>query len=184
MIRRMLPIAFSRPRVIAFAALLPAFTGCVYPDQRIDEAKAKVAAAYAKCDADFHAGALSSHLAAVDCAAKDVNAAYSEAAYPFADLVYVSIEARRIGAANLDHRDIAEDQYRRDVAALDARIAAEDSRRRDIMRYGGSPVPATPNSLVGGLASFRPTPDAADVLPEPSGLPPNCLQVGGTTLCK
>lgn len=165
-------------RFLAAAALVAGLSGCFVPQARIHEANAKAAADYARCDALRRAGKLASREAAVQCAASYVMAAYKEAAYPFMDLVYIDLEARRIGAARVDHQELTAAQYHHDLAALHARIAAEDRRRRAIIDYGGDPKPVPVATLIAGLKSFAPTVTART----PAN--PNCVPLGQIRPCQ
>ncbi len=173
-------IAVKRMAAAALALAL-VLAGCVVPQAREDEAAAKAQAAYARCDELRRAGKYPSRVAAVDCAAPTVIAAYREAAYPFDDLIYISIEARRIGAARVDSGAVGAAQYQRDVAELDRRLAAEESRRRGIMKYGGNPQPEELGKLLQGLPSF-----AADAgaPPEPPPRPGGCTPLGAIKPCQ
>ncbi|HUZ74495.1 MAG TPA: hypothetical protein VMU87_16035 [Stellaceae bacterium] len=151
---------------------------------RVDEAKAKAQAAYARCDELRRAGHYATHLAAVDCAVPTVVAAYGEAAYPFNDLIYISIQARRVGAAKVDAGEVTDAQYRRDLVVLDTRLAAEDRRRRAIMEYGGNPQPAAVGTLLQGLSAFTTTSEtAARPAPGPAA-EPGCVPLGAIRTCR
>jgi hypothetical protein len=173
---------FRGARVLAAAALVLVVAGCVMSQVRKDEADAKARTAYAQCDDERRAGKLTTHLAAVNCAVPTVVRAYQESAYPFTDLIYVSVQARRIGARRVDSGDVTEAQYQQDLATLQTRIAAEDDRRRGIMKYGGDPQPAPAGALVEGLSAFAPAPVRA-ALPPP-GANPNCVPLGQIRSCK
>lgn len=169
-------------RTVAAVAIVLALAGCFLQQSRKDEADAKAAAAYAQCEARLTAGQYKTHLAAVNCAAPAVVGAYQEAAYPFQDLVYISIQARRIGAAKVDSGDLTESQYQHDLAELDARLAAEDARRRGIMTYGGNPQRTPVEQLVQGLPAFVTAPTAAALPPPPP--PGSCIPLGEIRPCK
>jgi hypothetical protein len=170
------------PRALAVAGLVLALAGCFMPSPRKGEADAKAAAAYADCDQLYRAGKLKTHLAAVNCAAPIVTAAYQEAAYSFTDLVYTSIQARRVGAHKVDTGDATEAEYQHDAAELDARIAAEDRRRNEIMKFGGNARPETVEVLVQGLHAFTPTPTAAALPPTPPNAA-GCFALGQIKGC-
>ena len=170
-------------RGFASAALVLTVAGCVMSQIRKDEADAKAKTAYAQCDDQLRAGQLTTHLAAVNCAVPTVVRAYQESAYPFTDLIYISVQARRIGARRVDVGDVTEAQYQQDLATLHTRLAAEDDRRRGIMKYGGDPQPAPPEALVQGLSAFAPAPVRA-ALPPPPGANPNCVPLGQIRSCK
>lgn len=165
---------------VAALGLLFALTGCFSIGGRAGEAGATAQAAWAHCDELRQMGQLKTHVAAVQCAARPVLDAYEGADYTFMDLVYVSIQARRMGAARVDNGDLTDEQYRRDVAALDARLAAEEKRRRDIQFYGGQTAPVPPEQLVAGLASFAPEARASAPPPGPGG----CVPLGAIRACK
>lgn len=163
--------------LFAFAALALALAGCDVPQGRDREADATAKAAYAQCEELRESGQIKSELAAVDCAVPTVVAAYQEAAYPFDDLIYISVQARRAGARKVDDGIIGRSQYLHDVAALDARIAAESARRHKAMEFGGNPKPAPLGVLLGGLPSFARAPTAAAVPPG------GCVPLGGIRTC-
>ena len=166
----------ARPALAAAALVLAACT----PHAREDEAAAQARAAYARCDAGLASGRIKTHLDAVNCAVPAVTAAYEGAAYPFDDLLYISIQARRIGAARVDAGAISEAQYRQDVAALDARIVAEEAKRRAAIDRGGRPERTPVEALVQGLPSFAPEPAAA-AAPKGNG---DCVSLGQIRPCK
>jgi hypothetical protein len=151
---------------------------------RKDEADAKAQAAYAQCDQLRRIGQYKTRLAAVDCAVPNVVTAYQESAYPFTDLIYISIQARRIGAGKVDSGDVTEAQYERDLAELERRLAAEDGRRREIMKFGGNPQPTEVGTLVQGLSAFAPTPTAAELPATPPDAESSCLPLGGIKRCQ
>jgi hypothetical protein len=166
---------------IAALALAVALGGCFGPQLRQDEAKDTANAAYAHCEELRQIGQLRNHEAVVQCAAKPVVDAYTEAGYPFIDLVYTEIEARRVGAQRLDNEDVTEAQYQQDVAVLDQRIAAEDKRRRDDMAFGGDAVPAPAAQLIAGLPSFEPATTAGAMRP---ATPNGCVPIAGIRACQ
>jgi hypothetical protein len=171
----------SMIRCAVVVALALVVAGCVVPESRQDAAEAKVRAAYAQCEQQRLSGRYKTHLAAVDCAVPTVIADYQEAAYPFNDIIYLSIQARRIGARRVDAGDVTEAEYLHDVAELDSRLAAENTRRVDITKYGGDPKPTPPDQLMQGLNAFAPTPSAA-ALPPPSQT--GCVPLGEIRTCK
>ncbi|HUK61596.1 MAG TPA: hypothetical protein VLV50_20350 [Stellaceae bacterium] len=167
-------------RLTAAAFLLVlALTGCFQLTGRTSEARSDEQAAWARCEQQREIGRLRTHVAAVDCAVKPVLAAYEDAAYPFMDIVYVSIQARRRGAQRVDAGEISEQQYRRDVTALEGRLAAEEKRRNDIQLFGGRATPTPPEQLVGGLPSFAPEARASAPAPTANG----CVPLGAIKSC-
>ncbi len=166
-------------RTIAVIVMTLALAGCFAAQGRNEEAAAKAKATYAQCEELRGIGQLRSHVAAVDCAVRPVLAAYDEAAYPFMDLIYISIQARRLGAANLDAGDVTESQYQHDVAELDARLAAEENRRRESQTFGGNAPPVGADTFIKGLPAFAPT-VATGPLPPPG----SCLSLGAIRPCK
>jgi hypothetical protein len=170
-------------RIIEFAALacVVALGGCFGPELRQDEAKDTANAAYAHCEELRQIGQLRNHVAVVECAAKPILDAYNAAGYPFMDLVYTSIQARRIGAERLDNEDVTEAQYQQDSAVLDQRIAAEEKRRRDDMTLGGGAVPTPAVQLVAGLPSFEPAATAGAMRPV---TPKGCAPIAGIRTCQ
>ncbi len=171
--------------IVAALLLAPALAACGSAVMsRKADADQQAKAAYARCEARRAAHQLPTYLAAVDCAAPTVTGAYKEAAYPFEDLLYVSIQARRIGATHVDRGEISEADEQRDVATLDDRITAEEDRRFAIMRRGGNPTPTAPDVLVQGLASLTPAPIQAETPVPPPGSAANCFTLGGQQHCK
>ncbi|MGH7091559.1 MAG: hypothetical protein ACREFQ_21930 [Stellaceae bacterium] len=170
------------PHAIAAASLVLALGGCFFAGTRETEAGAKAQAAYRRCDQLFRAGQVHSRLEAVNCAAPDVVAAYQESAYPYEDLVYTAIQARRIGAANVDAGNTTEAQYRHDVAEIDKRIAAEEARRRGQSVFSDrEPTPGA--KLVEGLPAFVPAPDAAALPKDTETKSSDCTPVPGIRTC-
>ena len=170
----------SMTRFVAAAALLLALAGCFSTQSRWGEAGAKARAAYAQCDQRRLTGQSRTHLAAVDCAVPTVIAAYQEAAYPFRDITYLSVQARRIGSRRVDAGEVTEAEYQHDVAELDSRLATEESRRVKIMEFGGNPKPTPTDTLMLGLGAFATTPSAA-ALPSPP--PTGCVPLGEIKTC-
>jgi len=172
-------------RFVAAAALLLALAGCsvFVSESRKEEADAKARAAYAQCEQERLSGQYQTHVAAVNCAVPAVIAAYQEAAYPFNDITYLSVQARRVGARRVDAGDVTEAEYQHDVAELDSRLAAEDSRRQEIMKFGGDPKPTPADQLVQGLGAFAATPSAA-ALPAPPRTGSGCVPLGEIRTCK
>ena len=170
------------PAARATAVVALALFGCTISQTRKEEADATATAAYAHCDTLRRAGKYKTHLAAVDCAVPAVVEAYQESAYPFTDLVSIEIQARRIGASNIDSGKATEAEYQDDLAALDTRLAAEDQRRREIMTYGGRPQPVATETLVQGLPAFAVKPVAAEPPPMPAA--GGCVPLTGIRSCK
>ena len=86
------PRRLSMRPIVAALMLAPVLAACGSAVMsRKADADQQAKAAYARCEARRAAHQLPTHLAAVDCAAPTVEGAYKEAAYPFEDLLYVSI---------------------------------------------------------------------------------------------
>ena len=171
-------------RALAAAALGLALTGCFISQSRKEEADSKAAAIYGQCDQLRRTGKYTTHLAAVDCAVPTVAAAYQQAAYPFTDLVYISIQARRIGAHKVDTGEVSEGEYQHDLAELDTRLAAEDDRRRKLISHGSTPQRVAADTLVKGLNAFAPAPTAAAPPPPPTATATGCIPLSGLRSCK
>jgi hypothetical protein len=152
--------------------------GCFYQHGRMDEARDQGEAAFAACERAREAGRYPTHRAAVECAVPKVEDAYREAAYPYIDLLYVRIEARRRGAGKVDAGEVSEAQYQQDVATLEARVRAEEARRAALTGRGLTPTPVPDNVLVAGLPSFVSVPTAA--LPRPG----SCVPLGDIRPCQ
>ncbi len=158
-------------RLVPFAALgfLFALTGCFTMSGRTGTATADAQAIWQHCEERRETGQIKTHVAAVECGARPVLGVYEGAAYPFMDLVYLSIQARNVGAGRTDNGDVSDEQYRRDVAALDVRLADEEKRRKDIQLYGGRATPTPPEQLDAGLPSFAPEASAGALAPMAPG---------------
>ncbi len=173
-----------RRRSILGVAILLALQACVVPQSRKTEADEAARAAFARCEAMRQSGALKTHLAVVDCAMPKVVAAYEQSAYPFEDLIYISLNARRIGAQKIDRGKATEAEVQRDLGELQTRVAAEERRRLDIIAYGGSPQPAAPDTLLQGLSTLTPMPSAAALAPAPSASSPTCFSFTAAKSCR
>jgi hypothetical protein len=163
---------------LAAAALALGVAGCFYPHGRMDEARVQANSVFAACERAREAGRYPTHRAAVECAVPKVQEAYREAAYPYVDLLYIRIEARRRGAGKVDQGEVTEAQYQQDIATLEARIEAEEARRAELTGRGLTPTPAPDQTLVAGLPSFAAAPTAE--LPTPG----SCLPLGAIRACK
>lgn len=177
-------IAASRRRSrrgLLTGALVPlALTACIMSAQRTAESDEAAADAYQKCENLRIAGVVKSHVASVDCAIPKVQQAYQVAAYPFMDLVYISVQARRYGARKVDTGEATEAEYQSQVQELQARLKAEETRRLDRMQLGGNPKPEPPEELVRGLSALVPTPAAAALPPAQSA---GCTPIAGIRKC-
>ena len=173
-----------RMRMILAIAIFLLPMACVMPQSRKIEADKAARSAYEQCEALRKAGSLDNHVAAVDCALPKVINAYKEAAYPFEDLVFVTIAARRMGAANIDNGNATEAEVRHDIAQLDIRIAAEERRRLDVISYGGRPTPTPDEVLLQGLNALTPAPTAAALPRIPANKNPGCFSFVADKRCE
>lgn len=144
----------------------------------MDQARDQAESVFAACERAREAGRYPTHRAAVECAVSKVQEAYREAAYPYIDLLYIRIEARRRGAGKVDSGDVTEAQYQHDIATLETRIEAEEARRTELTGRGLTPTPAPDDVLVAGLPSFASAPTAE--LPSPG----SCMPLGAIRPCK
>lgn len=149
--------------------------------QRTEESDEKAADAYAKCENLRVAGVIKSHVAAVDCAIPKVQEAYQTAAYPFEDLVYISVQARRFGARKVDAGEISDAEYQSAVTEMQSRLKAEEGHRLARMRLGGNPNPQSPEELLHGLTALMVTPAAAALPSAPPGA--DCVPIAGIRKC-
>jgi hypothetical protein len=139
------------------------------------EADAHAAAIYADCDAQLRSGKLTSYRQTVACARDKVILAYSQAGYPYTDLVLFDLQEREVGAERIDFGTAQPDAVQRDLAELDRRLMAERDRRIAARSGIGGAVPATrPEQLLAGLDSLSPIPGAQTT---------NCFRVGNFTHC-
>ena len=124
------------------AVIFLALGACVMmSNPRKEEADAAAAEAYAKCENLRLAGVIKTHVGAIDCAIPKVQQAYQVSGYPFTDLVYISVQARRYGARKLDSGEITEAEYQDAVKEMDTRFKNEEGRRIARMNLGGAPKP-------------------------------------------
>lgn len=161
--------------VLWLVLLLPS---CLFaPQGRTKEARTEADAAIEACDAQLRAGRLHSYRQAADCAAPQIITAYEESSYPFMDLIYLEVAARRVGAENLDRGAVSEDAVRRDMSELIRRLNAEADRREAAMKYGEA-APRGPGeaALLAGLHTISIGP-----MPAPGS---NCFSVGSFQHCQ
>ena len=139
------------------------------------DADAQAAAIVADCNAQLRSGKLTSYRQAVACARQPVIFAYSQAGYPYMDLVLFDLQEREVGAERIDFGTAKPDAVQRDVAELDRRLMAERERRIAARSGIGGAVPATrPEQLLAGLDSLSPIPAAQNT---------ECFSVGNFTHC-
>lgn len=139
------------------------------------EADSKAAAVIADCNAQLRGGKLSSYRQAVACARQRVILAYSQAGYPYMDLVLFDLQEREIGAERIDYGTAKPDAVQRDIAELDRRLMAERERRVAARSgIGGAAASARPEQLLAGLATLAPIPAAQDT---------DCFKLGSFTHC-
>ena len=139
------------------------------------EADAKAAASYADCDNQLRSGQLRSYRQAVTCAQDKVILAYSQAGYPYMDLVLFDLQERRIGAERIDFGTAKPEAVQRDIAELDRRLMAERERRIAARSgIGGAAAATRPEQLLAGLDSLAAIPAAQNT---------NCFKVGNFTHC-
>ncbi|HXQ51689.1 MAG TPA: hypothetical protein VN802_11390 [Stellaceae bacterium] len=164
-------------RVAAILAVALALASCAQMPRKI-EAQEKSRDLLARCEALREAGRLKTHVEVVDCALQRVIDTWTAAGYPFMDLVYVWIQARRNGADRIDRGQATEAEVERQLAQLDARIDDEEKRRQDLISRGANPAPVAPETLVVGLDTLSPRPIAKPRQPEG-----NCVSIGPFRQC-
>ena len=153
----------SRARVIlpALIGLVLAGCGTTTLGNATAEADAKAAAAFADCNAQLRSGKLTSYRQAVACARQPVIFAYSQAGYPYMDLVLFDLQERDLGAERIDFGTVQPDAVQRDLVELDRRLMAERERRIAARSgVGGAAPSARPEQLLAGLDSLAPIPAA------------------------
>jgi hypothetical protein len=161
---------------LVLVALALAGCGSTYSASAVRDADERAQAAYAACDAQLRAGALTSYRQAAECARPRVLSIYQQSGYPYMDLVILELAARAIGAEHIDTGFANPDDVARDILTLEQRIAAERQRRREgEMVAGGSSPYLPPERLLVGLDSLT-----SRQLPSQGA---NCFAVGGFTHC-
>lgn len=141
----------------------------------VGEADRKAAATFADCNAQLRNGQLASYRQAAACARDKVILAYSQAGYPYMDLVLFDLQEREVGAERIDYGTAQPDAVQRDIAELDRRLMAERERRNAARSgIGGAAATARPEQLLAGLDTLAPIPAAQNT---------NCFRVGSFTHC-
>lgn len=141
-----------------------------------DAADTRAAAIFADCDAQLHAGKLTSYRQAVECARQPVLTAYAQAGYPYMDLVLFDLQEREVGAERIDFGSATPAAVQHDIAELERRLLAERERRIAARTgIGGAAAATPPEQLLAGLDALKPRP-----LPQQGS---NCFTVGGFTHC-
>ncbi|HEX3972742.1 MAG TPA: hypothetical protein VHX19_15540 [Stellaceae bacterium] len=139
------------------------------------DADSRAAKIFADCNDQLRSGKLASYRQAVDCARGPVIMAYSQAGFPYMDLVLFDLQEREVGAERIDFGTAKPADVYRDIATLDQRLAAERDRRAAARSGIGGAVPATrPEQLLAGLTSLGALPAAKDT---------ECFSVGSFTHC-
>ena len=139
------------------------------------EADARSAAIVADCNAQLRSGKLSSYRQAVACARQPVLIAYSQAGYPYMDLVLFDLQEREVGAERIDFGTAQPDAVQRDIAELDRRLMTERERRIAARSgIGGAAASPRPEQLLAGLDTLAPIPAAQNT---------DCFKVGSFTHC-
>jgi hypothetical protein len=174
---REVPRRPARPFVILLTLGGLALAGCGTTNLSgaTEAADAQAAAAFADCNDQHRSGKLTSYRQTVACAQDRVILAYSQAGYPYMDLVLFDLQERNIGAERSDFGTADPVAVQRDIAELDRRLMAERERRIAARTGIGGAVAATrPEQLLAGLDSLTSLPAAKDT---------ECFSVGGFTLC-
>jgi|SRR6185437_2693194 len=172
-----LPRSRSRACVILLTLLGLGLAGCgtTTLGNATAEADAKAAAAFADCNTQLRNGKLTSYRQAVACARDKVILSYSQAGYPYMDLVLFDLQERDVGAERIDLGTADPAAVQRDLAELDRRLMAERERRIAARSgIGGAVAAARPEQLLAGLDSLAPIPAARDT---------ECFKVGSFTHC-
>ena len=166
------------PRRVAVLLVVLVLPSCLFaPQGRTKEARANADAAIEACLAQLRSGKLHSYRQAADCAGPQIIIAYQETAYPFMDLVYLEVAARRVGAENIDRGAVSEEAVARDMSELERRLSAEANRRQAAMKYGdAAPRGAGEATMLAGLSTISIGP-----IPAPGS---NCFSVGSFQHCQ
>ena len=139
------------------------------------DADAQAAAIFADCNGQHRSGKLTSYRQTVACARDRVILAYSQAGFPYMDLVLFDLQERDIGAERIDLGTVEPAAVQRDIAELDRRLMAERERRIAARSGIGGAVAATrPEQLLAGLDLLAALPAAKDT---------ECFSVGNFTHC-
>jgi hypothetical protein len=140
------------------------------------DADAQAAAIFTDCNNQHRSGKLTSYRQTVACARDRVILAYSQAGYPYMDLVLFDLQERDIGADRIDHGLADPAATQRDIAELERRLLAERERRIAARSgIGGAAAPAArPEQLLAGLGSLAEQPATQET---------NCFTVGSFTRC-
>jgi hypothetical protein len=139
------------------------------------DADAQAAAIFTDCNNQHRSGKLTSYRQTVACARDRVILAYSQAGYPYMDLVLFDLQERDIGAERIDLGTVDPTAVQRDIAELDRRLMTERERRIAARSGIGGAVPATrPEQLLAGLDSLSSIPAGKDT---------ECFSVGSFTRC-
>ncbi len=174
---REVPRRPSHPCVIllTLAALVLAGCGTTNLSGATADADATAAAVFADCDGQLRSGRLTSHRQVAACAQNPVILAYSQAGYPYMDLVLFDLQERGIAAERIDFGTADPAAVQRDIAELERRLMAERQRRIAARSGIGGAVAATrPEELLAGLDSLTSQPAAANT---------DCFSVGNFTHC-
>lgn len=139
------------------------------------DADAKAAAVFADCNGQLRSGKLTSYRQAVACARDKVIIAYSQAGYPYMDLVLFDLQEREVGAERIDFGTADPAAVQRDIAELDRRLLAERERRIAARSgIGGAAAATRPEQLLAGLDALAPIPAAKNT---------ECFTIGSFTRC-
>ena len=171
------PRSQSRACVILLTLLGLGLAGCgtTTMSSATADADAQAAAIVADCNAQLRNGQLASYRQAAACARDKVILAYSQAGYPYMDLVLFDLQEREVGAERIDYGTAQPDAVQRDIAELDRRLMAERERRNAARSgIGGAAATARPEQLLAGLDTLAPIPAAQNT---------NCFRVGSFTHC-
>lgn len=139
------------------------------------DADSRAAKIFTDCNDQLRSGKLASYRQAVECAREPVIMAYSQAGFPYMDLVLFDLQEREVGAERIDFGTAKPADVYRDIAELDRRLMLERDRRAAARSGIGGAVAATrPEQLLAGLDSLSPIPAAKDT---------ECFSVGSFTHC-
>jgi hypothetical protein len=172
-----LPRSQSRACVILLTLVALGLAGCgtTTMSNATSEADARSAAIVADCNAQLRSGKLSSYRQAVACARQPVILTYSQAGYPYMDLVLFDLQEREVGAERIDYGTAQPDAVQRDITELDRRLMAERERRIAARNgIGGAAASARPEQLLAGLDTLAPIPGAQNT---------DCFKLGSFTHC-
>jgi hypothetical protein len=176
----------ERAGIVAAALMLACCAAPPPPDQTVGFAAAKAKAKHAdeRCRADHAAGILKTEFQQARCIRTKVVPIFSEAGYPYMDLVYVLMAAKETAARKVDRGQVTRDRAEAQLDELGRRIHAEELRR---FRDQARPIrqAAVDDGLLRGLDILAPRgspsakPEAAESTEAAPKLPASVVDQDG-----